>query len=61
MRSTEYRARPGDGCKRLPMRLDNLALRMYDRVKRTLGLDDRFASRMLARIERLFRSGNRVP
>ncbi|PYR33651.1 MAG: proline hydroxylase [Acidobacteria bacterium] len=61
MRSTEYRARPGDGWKRLPMRLDNLALRMYDRVKRTLGLDDRFASRMLARIERLFRSGNRVP
>jgi len=54
VRSTEYRARPGDGWRRVSIRLDNVVLRLYDRIKRALNLDDRFASRMLARLERLF-------
>lgn len=55
VRSTEYRARPGDGLRRGAIYLDKMALRGYDRVKRTLGLDDRFASwclRVLSRLRR---------
>lgn len=48
--STEYRGRPGDGAKRIPIFLDKIALRVYDRAKRTLGFDDRFASRLLKRL-----------
>jgi len=50
VRSTEYRARPGDGLKRVWIRLDTLALRGYDRVKRVLNLDDRVASAVLRRL-----------
>jgi len=50
VRSTEYRARPGDGVKRVWIRLDNLVLRAYDRTKRALGIDDRFASAVLKRL-----------
>ncbi len=46
-RSTAYRARPGDGAKRVAIWADTLALRAYDKVKRRFGLDDRFASRVL--------------
>jgi hypothetical protein len=52
VRSTEYRARPGDGPKAALIYLDKQALRAYDRVKRRLGLSDDFASSMLAKVER---------
>jgi len=47
VRSTEYRARPGEGVRGLGIYLDKMALRAYDRTKRALGLDDRFASNLL--------------
>ncbi len=40
-RSTEYRARPGEPWRRISIRLDNVMLRLYDRIKRALNLDDR--------------------
>jgi hypothetical protein len=47
VRSTDYRPRPGDGLKGLWIYLDKMTLRQYDRVKRTFGLSDRFASDFL--------------
>ncbi len=55
VRSTEYRARPGDGVKGIGIYLDKMVLRFYDGVKRTLGFDDQWASRTLAAIERFFK------
>jgi hypothetical protein len=52
VRSTEYRARPGDGLKRVSIYLDKIVLRSYDHVKRKLHLSDRFASRLLRRLSR---------
>lgn len=46
-RSTEYRARPGDGLRRLPIFLDKTALRAYDTVKRRFDLDDSFVSKVM--------------
>ena len=34
-RSTEYRARPGDGARAAAIYLDEMVLRSYDKVKRT--------------------------
>ena len=51
--STEYRARPGDGLRGVAIYLDKIALRGYDRAKRVLGLDDRWASRLLGLLSRL--------
>lgn len=45
--STEYRGRPGDGPRHALIFLDKIALRFYDRAKRTFGFDDRFASWLL--------------
>jgi hypothetical protein len=59
VRSTEYRARPGDGLRALPIYLDKHALRMYDKVKRRLGLSDDAVSRFLRRIERIFPGSRR--
>lgn len=53
IRSTEYRARPGDGVKSALIYLDTLALRTYDRAKRLLGLNDQFTSRLLRTVARL--------
>lgn len=54
VRSTEYRARPGEGPRRSVMiYLDKQVLRTYDRVKRRLNLSDDFASRVLGRLRRL--------
>jgi len=47
VRSTEYRARPGEGVRGLGIYLDKMMLRAYDRTKRALGIDDRFASGLL--------------
>jgi hypothetical protein len=40
VRSTEYRARPGDGLKSVLIYLDKQAVRLYDRAKRRLGISD---------------------
>jgi hypothetical protein len=51
-RSTEYRARPGDGVRRLPIFLDKSALRAYDSVKRRFDLDDSFVSKAMKFLKR---------
>lgn len=51
-RSTNYRARPGDGVKSVAIYLDAKALRLYDILKRRLGMSDRTVSRVLARLRR---------
>jgi hypothetical protein len=52
VRSTEYRARPGDGVKGVAIWADKLVLRGYDKIKRRFNLDDRFASRVLGLFSR---------
>jgi hypothetical protein len=51
-RSTEYRARPGDGPRAALIYLDRQALRVYDRIKRRFGLSDRSASSILTSLHR---------
>jgi len=51
-RSTEYRARPGDGARAVAIYLDKMVLRSYDKVKRTFRSSDDFASRLLRLLER---------
>jgi hypothetical protein len=46
-RATNYRARPGDGARAALIWLDNKMLSIYSWVKRTLGLSDNFASKVL--------------
>lgn len=53
VRSTEYRARPGDGSRAALIFADKMALRAYDKVKRTLGLSDDFASNLLKLVSRV--------
>jgi Rps23 Pro-64 3,4-dihydroxylase Tpa1-like proline 4-hydroxylase len=52
VRSTEYRARPGDGARAAAVYLDKMALRGYDKIKRTFRLQDDFASRLLRLLSR---------
>jgi hypothetical protein len=54
VRSTEYRARPGDGAQAALIYADKMALRVYDKMRRVFRFDDQFVSRLL----RLF-SGRR--
>jgi len=49
-RSTDYRARPGDGPKRALIFLDKSALRVYDALKRRLHLSDGVVSRALGAV-----------
>jgi hypothetical protein len=49
VRSTTYRARPGDGWRRLTIAADQVALRAYDGVKRRFKLSDDRVSRLLRR------------
>ena len=56
-RATRYRARPGDGAKRMAIWADRQALALYDRLKVRLGLSDRAASRSLERLDHLLRRG----
>lgn len=53
VRSTEYRARPGDGLHSVAIYADKQLLRAYDWTKRRLGLSDQTAKQLLKRIERL--------
>jgi len=51
-KSTNYRARPSDGVKRVAIYLDTKALSIYGILKRRFGLSDRTVSRILARLKR---------
>jgi hypothetical protein len=57
VRSTDYRARPGDGSRSILIYADKQLLRAYDWAKRHLGLTDQMASRLLAFRDRLGRKG----
>lgn len=46
-RATNYRARPGDGLKRLLIRADAKAVSLYNSLKGALGINDDFASKVL--------------
>jgi hypothetical protein len=48
-RPTHYRARPGDGWRRLAIGADQTALRAYDRIKRRFGLTDDWVNRLPGR------------
>jgi hypothetical protein len=52
-RSTNYRARPEDGWRRLAIGADRAAVDLYDRAKRRLGISDEKAQAMLAKLHRL--------
>jgi 2OG-Fe(II) oxygenase superfamily len=52
VRSTEYRARPGEGVKAVGIYLDKMAVRTFDAMKRRLGLTDYFGSAALKRLWR---------
>jgi hypothetical protein len=57
-RSTEYRARPGDGAKAILIWLDKESVRAYDWVKRRVGLSDERTSRLLGGFRRRGPKGN---
>ncbi len=46
-RSTNYRARPGDGLKSVMIYLDKQLVNLYSNIKSRLGLSDDFVSRIL--------------
>ncbi len=58
-RSTNYRARPGDGLRRVAIAGDRWALALYARAKRRLGLDEDKVQAAMARLHRLRRRGDR--
>ncbi len=51
--STNYRARPQDGTKKVAIWADKVAVDAYDRVKRRLGLSDDAVQSALARVSAL--------
>ncbi len=59
VRSTEYRARPGDGAHSIVIYADKQMLRIYDWTKRKLGISDQTASKILGYRDRLRRRGNK--
>lgn len=56
-RATNYRARPQDGLKRVAIGADRVALDLYDRAKRRLGIDDAKVNAALTKVHRLRRRG----
>jgi len=56
-RSTNYRARPEDGLKKVAIGADRVALDLYDRAKRRLGISDEKVNAMLAKLHGLRRRG----
>ncbi len=54
-RATHYRARPEDGLKKLAIGADRVALDLYDRAKRRLGISDETVNKALASLHRLRR------
>jgi hypothetical protein len=55
VRSTRYRARPGDRLRAVPIYLDTKAVQIYDWAKRRRVLSDARMSALLRRIERVRR------
>lgn len=55
IKSTEYRARPGEGLRSVWIYLDKMILRGYDAVKRRFNFSDRFASSVLGALDRVRR------
>ena len=55
VRSTQYRARPGDGLHGVAIYADKQLLRAYDWTKRHLGISDETAKKFLQRVEGLRR------
>ncbi|CCH52286.1 hypothetical protein BN8_01274 [Fibrisoma limi BUZ 3] len=47
LRATNYKARPDDGAKAILIWLDKKAVATYTTIKRTLGINDAFVSRVL--------------
>ncbi len=60
VRSTEYRARPGDGARAALIGLDKYVLRAYDWSKRHLGVSDQLIEPILRRAERFRRKGDKT-
>lgn len=52
LRSTNYRARPGEGFKGVLIWLDKMAIATYTRLKRRLGFSDEATGRLLAKLLR---------
>jgi Rps23 Pro-64 3,4-dihydroxylase Tpa1-like proline 4-hydroxylase len=52
IRSTNYKARPGDGIKKVFIYGDKQLINLYTLIKRTFGLNDDFASKILRLINR---------
>lgn len=52
IKSTNYRPRPGDGLRSAGIRIDSLALRSYDALKRRFGWRDEVVSRVSGRFRR---------
>jgi hypothetical protein len=52
IRSTNYKARPGDGIKKLFIYGDKKLIALYTLIKRTFGLNDDFASKILTFLHR---------
>jgi Rps23 Pro-64 3,4-dihydroxylase Tpa1-like proline 4-hydroxylase len=59
VRSTEYRARPGDGAHSIMIYADTQMLRVFDWMKRHFGLSDQSGSKILACRDRLRRRGSK--
>jgi hypothetical protein len=59
VRSTEYRARPGDGAHSILIYADTRMLRAYDWTKRHFGISDHTASKLLGYRDRLWRRGTK--
>ncbi len=57
IRSTQYRARPGDGAHAVMIYADTKMLRAYDWAKRHLGISDQTAGKILGFGDRLRRRG----
>lgn len=51
-RSTNYRARPGDGAKKVAIWADRTALDLYDRLKRRFGISDATVQKVLGVVDR---------
>ncbi len=52
LRSTNYKARPGDGLKAIPIWIDKQLIAVYTSLKRRLGLNDDTISKFLNRFNR---------
>ena len=47
VRYFEYHARPGEGLKHLWVGIDNMLIHTYERLRKPLGIDDRFVNRVM--------------